>query len=419
MSRLFIRFLSPALPSEESYQVRSEWAIIEDGGGVRASGETDFRGLSDLIDPTSDWLSKPNNIIVIIPNDFVLCVSCSVPGRNVGQIRRALPFVVEEFVTTDIDHMHLASGELKRGAPVRCNLIERTLLDNWLNCLEQLGIRPGYMIAEAELLPVSAGQMTLLLDDAEAVIRTTDEAASVDRENLLLALGALEANSLQVVYGDLTDIERGQLGPEIEVDKLRLPDGDPETRLLYLAAAWRQGEPAINLLQGRYQAKQPINPTWLSWRPAAALAAMWLLIAVVGMAVQAIYAGYRADQLEASSEALYREIFPGERRVTNVRRQMQARLGDRSGGADSGFIAQLAALGIELEPSTGVMGLSYTEDRGELAADLLIPGYEELDRLKQRLGSEGFGVEITSAEQQEKGVRARLRISDQQGGQGA
>ena len=137
------------------------------------------------------------------------------------------------------------------------------------------------------------------------------------------------------------------------------------------------------------------------------------------MAVQAIYAGYRADQLEASSEALYREIFPDERRVTNVRRQMQARLGDRSGGADSGFIAQLAALGIELEPSTGVMGLSYTEDRGELAADLLIPGYEDLDRLKQRLGSEGFGVEITSAEQQEKGVRARLRISDQQGGQGA
>jgi general secretion pathway protein L len=137
------------------------------------------------------------------------------------------------------------------------------------------------------------------------------------------------------------------------------------------------------------------------------------------MAIQAIYAGYRADQLEASSEALYREIFPGERRVTNVRRQMLARLGDRSGGADSGFIAQLVALGVELEPTTGVMGLSYTEDRGELAADLLIPGYEELDRLKQRLGSKGFGVEITSAEQQDKGVRARLRISDQQGGQGA
>ena len=65
------------------------------------------------------------------------------------------------------------------------------------------------------------------------------------------------------------------------------------------------------------------------------------------------------------------------------------------------------------------MGLSYTEDRGELAADLLIPGYEELDRLKQRLGTKGFGVEITSAEQQDKGVRARLRINDRQGGQGA
>ena len=419
MPKLFIRFLSPALPSEEGYQVRSEWAILEDTGDVRATGETDFRGLSDIIDPTTDWLSQPNNVIVIVPNDLVLCVSCSVPGRSVGQIRRALPFVVEEFVTTDIDHMHLASGELKRGAPARCNLIERRLLDDWLSCLGELGIRPGYMIAEAELLPASLGQATLLLDDAEVVIRTLDQAASVDRENLLLALGGLEASRLQVVYGDLTDMERGQLDPEVEVDILRLPDGDPDSRLLYLAAAWLQGLPAINLLQASYQAKQPVNPTWLRWRPAAALAAAWLLVALVGMTVQAIYAGYRANQLEASSESLYREIFPGERRVTNVRRQMQARMGDRSDGAGSGFIPQLDALGTELEPSTGVMGLSYTEDRGELAADLLIPGYEELDRLKQRLGTKGFGVEITSAEQQDKGVRARLRINDRQGGQGA
>jgi type II secretory pathway component PulL len=65
------------------------------------------------------------------------------------------------------------------------------------------------------------------------------------------------------------------------------------------------------------------------------------------------------------------------------------------------------------------MGLSYTEERGELAADLLIPGYEDLDRLKQRLGNKGFGVDVTSAEQQEKGVRARLRISERQEGQGA
>jgi len=53
MPKLFIRFLSPASRSDEGYRVRCEWAISEDDGEIRGSGETDFRGLSDLIDPAT------------------------------------------------------------------------------------------------------------------------------------------------------------------------------------------------------------------------------------------------------------------------------------------------------------------------------------------------------------------------------
>jgi len=98
---------------------------------------------------------------------------------------------------------------------------------------------------------------------------------------------------------------------------------------------------------------------------------------------------------------------------------MQARLGDRDSDGGVGFINQLGVLGTELNPATSVMSLSYTDERDELAADLMIPGYEELDRLKQSLDAKGLAVDITSAEQQERGVRARLRISPSGRGQGA
>jgi general secretion pathway protein L len=234
-----------------------------------------------------------------------------------------------------------------------------------------------------------------------------------------MALGSLDVERLLVVFGALTDMEWGQLGPDMQVDVLRQQDGDADSRLLYLAEAWRRGERGINLLQGAYQTKRPTSPLWERWRPVAGLAAVWAGLAFLGIIAQGIYASYRADELEASSEALYREIFPRDQRITNVRRQMQARLGDRGDDAGIGFLDQLGVLGAELTPGTSVMSLSYTEEREELAADLMIPGYEELDRLKQSLGTKGLAVDITSAEQQERGVRARLRISPQGGGQGA
>ncbi len=407
MPKLFIRMLSPAVATDEGYSVRCAWMIQEDDGRTRARGETDFRGLSELIDPGTDWVADPGNVVVTVPSEHVLSLSCEVPGRSVGQIRRALPFVVEEFVTTDIESMHLASGELKRGAPVRVDLVERSLLQGWLDCLGALDIRPGHMYSEAELLPVAEGQASLLLDGDRALIRTPDQAAALDRENLSLATGTLEAERLVVLHGRLSELEAGQLAPELTV--VAEQTSQAETALEYLAAHWRTAD-AVNLLQGELRPKQRVNPLWARWRPVAALVAAWAGVALVTMAAEAIYASHRADELEARSVALYRDIFPGERRVTNVRRQLQAKLGGAEEGG-SGFLVHLGAMASAMEPGTRVQSLNYTLERDELAVDLYTGGFETLDRLKERLGNQGVRVEITSAEQLDNGVRARLRLA--------
>ncbi|MEZ5561153.1 MAG: type II secretion system protein GspL [Pseudomonadales bacterium] len=412
MPRLFIRFAAPAIRLEEGFDVRASWLIEEDGGSVRANGEADFRGLSDLIDPGTDWVGQPQNIIVIVPSDDVLSVSCEVPGRSIGQIRRALPYVVEEFVTTDIERMHLASGPLRAGAPTRSNLIDRELLEGWLDCLKALQIKPGYVVSEAELLPTTEGQVTLVLSDAEALLRTPEQSASVDRDNLVLALAAIEPKTVCEAYGALSDMERGQLDSSIEITRLDLDGEPPESRLEFLARCWRLQSQPINLLQGAYQVRQPVSPHWARWRPVAALVAVLVGLELVLMISQGLYASYRADQLEAASEALYREIFPQDRRVTNVRRQMQARLGESAGGSEGQFVDQVGALAGSLAATATVLSINYTDERGELAVDVLLRGYEELDHLKEALAARGISVDITSAEKQEQGVRARVRIRD-------
>lgn len=407
MPKLFISLLSPAVATDDGFLLSCAWMIQEDDGRVRARGETDFRGLSELIDPDTDWLQHVGNVVVTVPGEHVLSLTCEVPGRSVGQVRRALPYVVEEFVTTDIDSMHLAHGEVRRGAPIRVSLIERTLLDDWLECLDLLEIRPGYLFSEAELLPVAEGQASLLLQQDRVLVRTPDQAAVVDRDNLVLAAGALDVERIVVAQGRLTDLEYGELSQDLEVDTGQASDAG--TFLEYVAAHWRAA-PAVNLLQGAYRPRQQSNPLWERWRSVAALAAIWIGVALVAMTAEAIYASYRADDLEATSEALYREIFPNERRVTNVRRQLQAKLGERPDGAGAGVIELLGPLAAVMTPTMRIQGLNYTEERGELAVDMQVGAYDMLDRLKDGMGRAGIQVEIVTAEQMQDGVRARLRL---------
>ncbi len=407
MPTLFIRLQSPVYRDEEGTDLSCDWLILESNGDVRASGVTDYRGLSELIDPTTDWLQNPNNLVVIVPAEHVLALSVAVPGRSVGQIRRALPFVVEEYVAADIERMHLAHGPIRRGNPVRVNLIDRTYLEDWLACLEELSLKPGHMVSDAELLPVVDGGATVLLEAETALIRTDSQAASVDVDNLGMALGSLDVRRIEMVNGELDDLVAGQLEAGVEV----VPGEGSDEPLVYLARRWRSLPDAVNLLQGDYTPARPPTENVYRWRAVATLAGIWILLGLVGMVAQAIWAGIQADRLLARSEALYRDIFPGETRIINVRRQMSQKLGQSSGAASTGFTAYLGYLAQGMDRSVNIWSLTYSDSRDELAADLQLSSYDALEQLKQRLARLGVAVEITSAEQQEEGgVRARIRL---------
>jgi general secretion pathway protein L len=411
MPTLFIRVLSPATRDDEGFHLGSEWLIAEDDGSVRAKGVTDLRGLGELIDPQVDWLQNPAHIVVIVPGEHVLGVSCEVPGRSVGQIRRALPFVVEEFVATDIEGMHLAAGPVRRGETVRCNLIDHKLLDDWLACLGELNLTPGTMVSEAELLPAEPGQVSVLFEGNTALVKTTDQAATVDRSNLVLALGSVAAEEVLLINGVLNDLEMNQLDGDISVRSANADGELGDTTLGYLAGRWREQPGTINLLQAAYAPARQTNSGVTRWYGVAALVGAWTIIGAIAMVGEGFWASFQADRLETTAEDLFRNIFPADRRITNIRRQMQAKLGGRvSGPGGPGFSDYLGQLSAALDKNVVVTSLNYTDARGELAADLLLRDYAAVDQLKANLEERGVAVAITSAEQQDTGVRARIRL---------
>ncbi len=435
MSTLFVRVKGPAIqpaspvvsldaldPSGESalssgYELAAQWLISESNGEVRAEGDTDLRGLSELIDPGTDWVKNPANIVLLVPAGMVLNINCEVPGRNVSQVRRALPFAVEEFVATDIEAMHVAAGQISRGAMVRSQVVDRQALDNWLAALRTVGIRPGYALSEAEMLPGSKDRSTLLFDGDEVLMKNVNSAACVDVENLEFVLGQFidgsgEAAVIETVNGEVDPLSIAQLPPDIEFVSTVL--NADQSVLAYLAGLWHARGPladnAINLLQGDYSVRMNADGKSSRWRSVAVLAAGWFGIALITLAAKGIYSDREADRLKAQSQALYKDIYPETQRIPpNIQRDVQFRMGS-SGSAEAEFVPLIALLTAHLNQATKVRSFNFQGTRDELSTELILTGFDALDELKEKLAGGGLTVEISSADQQSDGVHARLRL---------
>ena len=441
MPTLFIRALSIPRPLDEGFEFRCEWLVVGDDGRHHPQGSGEFvcgsegegnregdgdgeaertpfwqgsgtsGGTANGSETGEEWVGNPANVVLVAPGEHVLSVTCEVPGRNAGQIRRALPYVIEEFIAGTIEGSHIASGPVRRGQPIRCCIVDEGLLRNWLACLRALGIRPGYLVSEAELLPAEPRAASVLFENSHALLRTEEQAATVDRGNLMAALLSLDLDRLTLINGGLTDIEASQLDIEINGANPVPPSGTDDV-LGYFAERWRAQAPAINLLQGDYAPELRRSVRATGWRNVAWLAAAWLLLGVAAKATTGIWSTVEADALESESLAIYGSIFPGDRTATvqNIRRRMQARLGERPDVAGRSMVRFTGDLAAVMEPTMTLIGIDYNEARGEFATELRVRRYDDVERVRAALEGRGVQAEIASAEQVEQGVQARLRM---------
>jgi general secretion pathway protein L len=415
MPRLFLRVLSEAtiLSDDEGYELGVEWLIKESDGSVRASGVTDYRGLADVADPNVEWLGNPENTIVLIPSQMVLTVSCEVPGRSAGQIKRALPFAVEEFVATDIERMHIAPGPIKPGLPILCSIVERTSLASWLNCFSSLGIAPSYFVADAQLLAIESGTASVLFDGDGALVASSDQAAMVDRGTLVFALNSMAPDKIVTVNGVLTDLEVDQLDSPAELETVDLIEYGV---LDYFADRFAPAA-CINILQGPFKPQQQTSARASKWMGVASLAAGWVAIAFLGMVVEALWSSSEADRLEQDSLALYTQFSPREAQPSGIdalRRSVASKLGKQAIPGQTneagGFVQLTSHFANVLDLQSQVTSLRYQARNDEITVEVMLKDYEELEVIRSKLADQGVSVEVANAEEEGGKVRSRLRV---------
>ena len=416
--RLFIRIPSAAGSPDRGAKetIHCQWLVHDSLGKTVAQGESNAADIlqAEGLPDAEGLLADPDNIVILVPSAHVAWLSCTVPGHRAAQVRRALPFAVEEFLTQDVETLHLAHGQISRGRPVRCALIDRQLITDWLAHLADCGLRPGHMVPDACLLPCDETSASVLLEDGEALVRTPDDIASVDTSTLASVLESIRASfgdtdeplGLQLIGGDLSESHADPSGFAVRATPLE------GTVLDFLASRWDGNREEVNLLQGPLAPVRPSRASRGGWRSVAALAALWLIVTLGVLIAEGYVANHRADAAEAESTDLYRSIYPNERRVPNAYAQMRVKL--RQSGAGTGafhfLLGKLAAGTVQGNADINVRSITFNDSRSDLTSELWLPGYAEIDALKRELEGQGLAVDISSAGEHDEVVRARLRI---------
>lgn len=375
----------------------------QDGASVQPLGRQDVPALAAQF-PLA-------RVTVFIPATRCLFTTVQLSARQRRQAAEALAWLIEEQVGEDVENLQVVAGEDAEEGRLPLLAVALDYLTQVLQDCRSAGWQVQAVLPDIVLLPFNPGQWTLLADDNGLRLRTGELAgAALESDATLLLRAAVAEQGAQpvqafVAAGHPEQAAIAAWAAETGVE-LQLRE-DADSALLNRLAATDWSTEAGNLLQQEFaNASAPLLPRALR------IAAVFLLLAfslqLISEWTRYFYFKHQAGKAQAATVSLYRELFPDERRVVDVRRQMEGHL--RSGGVTSQSLPLLTRIAEAMQGS-GLNTQRIDYSGGVFTVDVEARGLGEIDALKQRLEGQGMVAEIMSATAGSGGaIRGRLRV---------
>jgi len=378
-----------------------DWVLVDEQGRGKGPVQTGV--------PDAGIINAVRRVVVLVPGAEVSLAEARVPGRNRQRLLRAIPYVLEEQLASDVEELHFALGPVGEEDQYPVAVVERSNMDAWTVLLRENGIQAEQLIPETLALPPGDG-WSLMVDGETVLVRSSDYAgfaADIDNLPVLFALfqAKQQAPETARVFGStVLDLE----AVDVEFIDERIQP------LELLARGWAQG-PGINLLQGAYSRREEWGRLLRPWASSAALLLAGVILVGVTTGLNYFHLSGQRAQLNDEIEAVYRKAFPQAKRVVNPRVQMEQKLTQlrrQAGGGNADFLAMFAETADVVRSTEGinVRGASYRN--GRLDLDLQADNLQILDGLKQSLVSSGLmSAEIQSASTgADQKVKSRMRV---------
>lgn len=421
------------VPEQPGNEAIWEWLAADSAGSSVARGSL-AQCASALATGTG---ARRQPVIALLPAARLLVSPVNAPARQQRQLQKALPFLLEENIASDIERLHVVAGLRLDSTRLQVLAIEREWLAALLGLMQQAGIDPDIVTSEALALPLPARGitgMTMLLDGEHSLLSSSEgHALGFDERDAALVADTLRldaASEVRILLGTegssvtASSVESAltarEAAPQVAIDT------QTHHRLAFAAQACAAAPARLpaNLRQGIFApaGSNSFLAPGFDWHPLAWLAASWAVLALGYQLAVGISYARAADDVRAAQVALYRQVFPGSSNVPSPRRQMEGQINSNAGGGTSfvSLVAQTSEALVALDAGSGRFtprNLGWDGAHGQLRVDIVARSLDDLEQLRQALQTRGLLVDIGAGVAQDGGYKARMNVGMNPGGQ--
>ncbi|MCV6591121.1 MAG: type II secretion system protein GspL [Marinobacterium sp.] len=402
MSRqLFIRF-----PLQPAKQI--QWLLYD-----KQSVEQGYIEPDQLY--TLAATSQQYPTIVLLPGQQVLECRTELEG-NSRLALKALPFQLEEQLSSPIEELHLVYSNIKIGQ-VRVNLIKHSLMETWLAQLSEAGLEVRACYADRQLLP--GNRLCAWTEADQVLIQGPDSGVTLPLSLLPAWWQKYSAEQLSKSDSELCTTGDVRLtlhtdNPEI-VDKLsgEIQLQPPVDDLLLLMATYYKTENCLNLCQGTYRQRDRLLSQLTPLRWPLLLLLMISLLWSLSLHTDNRYKQQKLSQYKVAIKEQFRQSFPHARNLVRPRAQMQHQLQQLETRYQQSYLLQ----GIyELNPlladaAIKTTRLSYSNHDRALQLQLETASSAGYSRLKDSLVIQPIAIQLTEPDQRGATVHFKLNYS--------
>jgi len=399
----------------------ASWALFDNLFNLIDHGCSPLASVRAQAGPEAD----DADVYAYVLGSVVMLTEVNIPSQQVAHLRKALPFMIEEHVIGDLRQTHLSVATKRYGDAVPVAVVSHEQMIAWLEALHLAGLSPVAVIPEQLLLPREPGSLFVHVHRDRALLRLGDcRGAVVALENvamileLALAERALPCSRIELsaCADSVDDMNRGdslaaEIGSRLDRPVVRTNYEESLVELLSITA--RSPQTHINLCQGGYRADPRSAENRAAWQRTWMTAAACLLVFVLASLGAGYFIEVQARASQGEALALFREMFPDEKRVINLRRQAEARLG-ATVSAGRGALGAMSALAAALASPEGtgvsLKALDYKASEGALNATVGARSLETIYALEKRITGAGGDATVQSPTEEGGLASAKLQL---------
>ncbi len=395
------------------------WSATEQE--IIASGIlADAKGLNELKDRAG---GRP--VIALLPSCDVSFKQVELPSRSNKQLLTALPYMLEEELSADVDDLHFSILE-KQSNQVTVAIVAHDKMRLWQSWLRDADLSYQQFIPDVLTLPLQAnGWSAVQLGQQWLVRQGKTQGVCVESDLLALALG----KSVDSAQAEETEESEEHTAHEANDSVISYSAMDQIALDSKALAKWQQGplelpmklcaEGAVNtgynLLQGQYKIKRERNQPYKIWMATAIAAGFAVIVFFANQYIDLYRLEQRQAALDGQIKDVYKTVFKQQKVRLNtrlVKKQMQIKLADlQQGGGESGFLMMLSQLKPALRQVADFEPISirYDGKQNSLRLQASAKSFEVFDKFKAKLINE-FDVEQGTISQRQGKVHGTLTI---------